>query len=80
MQIHRPLTTRPDMERVVQIHGERRCRIMDASTAPGGRRAESRFWGVSFFAVHRAFVCWVWGPGIAGRCVELSEGVRGLDV
>jgi hypothetical protein len=29
------------------------------------RRAESRFWGVFIIAVHRAFACWVWGPGIA---------------
>ena len=29
------------------------------------RRAESRFWGVFIIAVHRAFLCWVWGPGIA---------------
>ena len=29
------------------------------------RRAESRFWGVFIIAVHRAFVLWVWGPGIA---------------
>ena len=33
------------------------------------------FWGAFIIAVHRAFLCWVWGPGIA-----VLWSCQGIDV